>query len=277
VLVQTARAIALWILLSSNAAAQTPAVKPAAPAPAPFEITDNSFLVEEAFNQEAGIFQNIFGAIRTGGMWAAGFTQEWPAPSQTHQLSYTAVWLDSGTHVGFGDVMINYRWQATVEGPGRPAFSPRVSLILPTGSAERGLGEGTTGLQFNLPFSRQTGDWYWHWNAGLTWFPGAKGVFDDVSVREGTVSPFLAGSAIRRLRPMFNLLESVVNFDESLTPLGGQRSTAFTLSPGMRGGWNIGEHQLILGLAAPITWSDDERDTGAFLYLSYELPFKKVK
>ena len=50
--------------------------RPAAPAPAaaverkPFEISDNSFLVEEAFNQERGIFQNIFGAARTGGQWA---------------------------------------------------------------------------------------------------------------------------------------------------------------------------------------------------------------
>src|SRR5262245_46003163 len=31
----------------------------------PFQILDNSFLVEEAFNQEAGVFQNIFGIFRT--------------------------------------------------------------------------------------------------------------------------------------------------------------------------------------------------------------------
>ena len=39
---------------------------------------DNSFLVEEAFNQEAGVFQNIFGAARRNGHWGATFTQEWP-------------------------------------------------------------------------------------------------------------------------------------------------------------------------------------------------------
>lgn len=276
VLVQAARAMLVWLLLVSGAAAQTTPPKPAAPAVEPFEITDNSFLVEEAFNQEAGIFQNIFGLIRIGGVWGAAFTQEWPVQSQTHQFSYSLGWLDSGTDVGFGDVMINYRWQALMEGPGRPAFSPRVSLILPTGSSDRGLGAGTTGLQFNLPFSKQAGDVYWHWNGGLTWYPRAKGVFDDIAVRESTVSPFLSGSAIYRVRPMFNLmLESVVNFDESLTPFGGQRETAFTLSPGVRGGWNIGDHQLILGIAAPITWAEDARDTGAFFYLSYELPFRK--
>src|SRR5688572_10674880 len=42
----------------------------------PFEITDNSFLVEEAFNQEPGIFQNIVGIRANRGTWLAGFTQE---------------------------------------------------------------------------------------------------------------------------------------------------------------------------------------------------------
>jgi hypothetical protein len=48
--------------------------------PAPrFGILDNSFLVEEAFNQEAGIFQNIFAFTRSqDGAWQGAFTQEWP-------------------------------------------------------------------------------------------------------------------------------------------------------------------------------------------------------
>ena len=61
-----------------------------APPPIKWEILDNSFLVEEAFNQERGIVQNIFtwtrGRDRT---WNATFTQEWPVPGMTHQLSYT--------------------------------------------------------------------------------------------------------------------------------------------------------------------------------------------
>jgi hypothetical protein len=54
-----------------------------------------------------------------------------------------------------------------------------------------------------------------------------------------------------------------------------ERSAAFTLSPGARGGWNIGDHQLIVGAAIPITWTEGSTDTGAFFYLSYELPFKR--
>jgi FeoA domain len=267
VLVQSAQMILLLLGLASVAAAQTP------DASRPFEITDNSFLVEEAFNQEANIFQNIAGSLFIADAWALGFTQEWPLGGQTHQLSYTLQWLDSGVSNGFGDGLINYRYQAMVEGPGRPAFSPRVSVVVPFGSVPRGLGEGSPGLQVNLPFSKQQGDMYWHWNAGLTWLPQAD--FDET--REvNLASPFVAGSAIYRLRPMLNLmLESVLLSEEVIRDAGTARETVFTISPGVRGGWNLGDRQLIVGLAIPIAWGNDETDAGAFLYASYELPFRK--
>ncbi len=263
VLVQAARVIIAFLLLSGSARAQAPAAPKSSDEP--FRITDNSFLVEEAFNQEGGIFQNIFGAMRVEGEWAATFTQEWPLESQTHQFSYTVGWLDAGAHTGVGDALINYRYQAATEGPGRPAFSPRLSLILPTGSTRRGLGSGSAGLQFNLPVSKRTGDWYWHGNGGATWLP-----------RTHLVSPFLAGSAIYRLQPMLHLMmESVISFDESVVDGGSARNTTFTLSPGFRGGWNVGDTQVIVGFALPVSWDGDANSTGAFIYFSYELPFGK--
>jgi hypothetical protein len=277
VLVQTAKVIVFLMLLSGLGFAQVPA--PEVPAAEPFKIADNSFLVEEAFNQPKGVFQNIFGAMRIQGEWAATFTQEWPVRVQAHQFSYTVPWLDAGPHRGVGDVMINYRYQATIEGPGRPAFSPRLSLILPTGSRSRELGSGSAGLQVNLPFSKQTGDWYWHWNAGTTWLPRAEGHFEEaggptVARRAALVSPFLAASAIYRTHPMFHLMvESVVSFDESVAPAGTNRDTTYIVSPGFRGGWNVGDQQVIVGVAMPISWSGDTQDTGAFFYFSYELPF----
>ena len=79
--------VLLLVLLSyGSAAAQSP---PAPDAARRFEITDNSMLVEEAFNQEAGVFQNIFGFVRNGSNWDAAFTQEWPLGTQAHQFSYT--------------------------------------------------------------------------------------------------------------------------------------------------------------------------------------------
>ena len=56
-------------------------------------IQDNSFFVEEAYNQEPGVVQHI---LNVPVFFADGakeitpsFTQEWPVFSQTHQFSYT--------------------------------------------------------------------------------------------------------------------------------------------------------------------------------------------
>jgi hypothetical protein len=53
----------------------------------PPPIQDNSFLMEEAYNQEEGVVQHInaFQWMR-GGEWLATFTQEWPVPKQAHQF-----------------------------------------------------------------------------------------------------------------------------------------------------------------------------------------------
>jgi DtxR family transcriptional regulator, Mn-dependent transcriptional regulator len=281
VLVQAVQAIVLCVLLGGVAAAQTPSPAPAATGSSrPFEITDNSFLVEEAFNQERGIFQNIFGAVRSGGEWAATFTQEWPAPSMKHQFSYTIPFGTLGRLTGLGDVFLNYRYQLSTDEPGRPAFAPRVSLILPTGDDEKGFGDGSLGVQVNLPFSKQQQDLYFHWNGGFTLLPGVGSdrfqtivAVDDVTL----LTPHLSGSAIWRVRPMFNLMvESVLLWPHRLVAPGlAERTTAFTFSPGARGGWNIGDQQLILGAAIPITWTEGNSDAGAFFYLSYELPFKR--
>ncbi|MEX1129661.1 MAG: metal-dependent transcriptional regulator [Vicinamibacterales bacterium] len=279
VLVTTLQALLLCLWLPWAAAAQTPVSRPlVAPVAsnAPFQILDNSFLVEEAFNQERGIFQNIFGFQRDSGLWDFAFTQEWPAPSQQHQLSYTIPFSGFDGDRGPGDVTINYRYQALMEDRGYPAFSPRLSVILPIGSD--GFTRDALGFQVNLPVSKQRGDVYWNANAGVTWYPNAKsspGVSD--SGRVSLLTPHVSGSAIYRLRPMFNLmLESVLDFEQVAEPDGTKRrETAFTLSPGARGGWNLGDHQLILGAAVPITWVESHSSAGILLYLSYELPFRR--
>jgi DtxR family Mn-dependent transcriptional regulator len=270
VLVKALQVLLLGMLLPLHAGAQTTN----GPANAPFRILDNSFLVEEAFNQERGIFQNIFGFQRTDGVWDFAFTQEWPFHSQQHQLSYTLPFAGVPGQSGFGDVMLNYRYQALMEDPGYPAFSPRLSLILPTGSTD--FTQNSIGFQVNLPVSKQRGDIYFHANAGFTWYPRADaqpGIED--SERVSLMTPHLSGSGIYRLRPMFNLmLESVLEFEQFANPDGTKaRDTVFTLSPGARGGWDLGDHQLILGAAIPITWVASDSSAGILLYLSYELPF----
>jgi len=219
-----------------------------------WEILDNSFLVEESFNQERGVFQNIFTwALDRDGSWAASFTQEWPVPSVSHQLSYTLAVADTGSATGFGDLLINYRYQLRAETAGGPALSPRFSVILPTGRGDRGLGDDVVGVQVNMPASKQFGDFYLHANAGFTWLPDVQS------------TPHVAGSSIWRVAPMLNLmLEAFVALDEFAT-----------ISPGFRRGWNLGDHQLVVGAAVPFTRRDGDVNAALLTYFSYELPFKR--
>ena len=103
-------------------------------------IEDNSFLIEEAFNQEHRVVQHISTLTyqREEGHLEATFTQEWPVGSQTHQLSYTIPYVSLGGGArGVGDVMINYRYQLAGE-EAWALVAPRLSVILPTGSSSRG-------------------------------------------------------------------------------------------------------------------------------------------
>ncbi len=66
-------------------------VSPSAAAQTAIPIRDNSFLIEEAYNQEWGVVQHVgtFRRVRGSAGWGATFTQEWPAPGERHQVSYT--------------------------------------------------------------------------------------------------------------------------------------------------------------------------------------------
>ena len=134
--------------LAASAGAQ--ALRSASAAP---PIQDNSFLVEEAYNQERGVVQHIntFARSTHGGSWVYTFTQEWPLGGQRHQIGFTLPVEgapssdDRGT--GIGDVAINYRFQIAGLGDGgergATAFAPRMSLLLPTGSSRGRLGVRT--------------------------------------------------------------------------------------------------------------------------------------
>jgi hypothetical protein len=248
--------------------------QPASPAPEPsFGITDNSFLLEEAFNQDPGVFQSIFGWTREDtGEWEGSFTQEWPLGGMTHQFSYTIPFSGGSalsTHVD--SVVLNYRYQALQEGPRRPAFSPRLGLMLPTGrESDR---SDHTGVQVNLPFSKRAGDVYLHGNAGLSWIDGVE---IGNGSRTDFTSPFLAASAIWRTTTMFHvMLENVIEWAESIDETGGVvRQRTVTVMPGFRGGWNVGDGQIVLGLAMPIATADADTSVGVLTYFSYEGPFK---
>lgn len=240
----------------------------------PFEILDNSFLVEEAFNQEAGIFQNIVVFQRAKEHWDLGFTQEWPVVSQAHQFSYMLPLTGGFGERGVGDIQINYRYQALMEGGSRPALSPRVTLMLPTGDESRGFGSGEPAIQINVPVSKQFDNLYLHVNGGLTYLRARNGSANGEKV--GLTTPHAGVSAIWRLKPMLNLMvEQVLEWPREVAFGLKTRSTVYTFSPGFRGGWNVGDQQIIVGAAMPVERAGGHTETSLLAYLSYELPFSR--
>jgi hypothetical protein len=248
-------------------------------------IEDNSFLIEEAYNQEPGVVQHIFTAVYSADSrargWAFTFIQEWPVFSQDHQFSFTIPSFhsrDGGKRVsGVGDILLNYRYQLLEEAEMKPAFAPRFSLILPTGSRE-GTGDNVVGYQWNLPFSKKLGDRFAaHANLGLTYQPHVRALLDSstgqLSPKRSLVSFNLGASAIYAVLPRFHLmLEWVGNFDDGIND-GGRRERNFVpiIAPGFRAAVvNDEKLQIVIGAAAPIGLNRNAPNYGALLYLSFE-------
>ena len=244
-------------------------------------IMDNSFFIEEAYNQEPGVVQHIFtgsyarsyGSEPDTHIWALGFTQEWPFFSQRHQLSYTVPYLflesDALDGNGVGDILLNYRFQAYFDERTLRAFAPRASLVLPTGREKFGFGDDTVGAQFNLPFSAAWGGrWFTHFNAGLSWLPDAASTGERDALHYN-----LGASAIYAARPDFHLMlewtGTWLNVLQSPSDLGHEFVSL--ISPGMRKAFNFAnDAQLVLGVAVPVGLNSAAPDIGVFLYASFE-------
>ena len=249
-----------------------PAALGAQQATPPEPIRDNSFLVEEAYNQEGGVVQHIgtFARAREGG-WAASFTQEWPVRSMRHQLSAT-VPMQGGDGVdGLGDVAMNYRLQLS---GGALAFAPRVSAVFPTGDAERGMGAGAMGAQVNLPVSWQPlAALVLHTNAGAAWTPRARAPDGGRALSRQLVA---AQSAVWLAHPRLNLLVEAV-YTSATEPVADGRSARqeeVTLNPGVRWSHDLpGGLQIVPGVAVPIGVGPSRGARAVFFYLSFEHPF----
>ena len=217
-------------------------------------ISDNSFLIEEAYNQEAGVVQHISAwqrALRSAA-WAFTFTQEWPVGTQTHQLSYTipVQRTERPSSTGLGDAALNYRYQLC-GAEERVAIAPRLSMLMPTGSSARGLGTGHVGVQLNVPMSVVlTPSLVSHWNAGVTAVPR-------------TTTYNLGASVIWLARPTFNAMVEVTWVEQ-----GGGGTHGFVVNPGIRWAHNFASGlQIVPGVAFP-------DGKAVFLYLSFEHRFK---
>jgi hypothetical protein len=246
-------------------------------------IQDNSFLVEEAYNQEKGVVQHIntFSYYADSRDWSYTFTQEWPVGGQRNQFSYTLSSVRPGAFAsqggGFGDAVINYRYQALGSGETRVAFSPRLSLIVPSGNSDLGHGYGGTGIQTNLPLSVVLHPkLVSHWNAGATYVPHARNSAGD----RAAIWSYNAGqSFIWLANPRFNvMLETYyLNAQSVSAPGRTEWSKALFLNPGIRWAYNFSNGlQVVPGLAMPIGVGPSAGEKGVFVYLSFEHPFQRI-
>ena len=241
-------------------------------------ISDNSFLIEEAYNQEAGIVQHISTFLRQdgGSSWAYSFTQEWPFLGSVHQLSYTIpVLSDSGNGTGLGDILLNYRYQLVANGDDGLHVAPRLSAVLPSGDERRSRGRGGLGIQTNLPLSIRPRSWLaLHANAGLTWTPDAKNQDGETAT---TLDTNLGGSAIWLLRRNFNLMLELLWLRNQGVVGPGRHGTAdlVFLNPGVRWAFNFASGlQIVPGVAYTLGLTDAAGTNVLFLYLSFEHPFR---
>ncbi|XGC80699.1 transporter [Bdellovibrio bacteriovorus] len=241
-------------------------------------VKDNSFLIEEAYNQEEGVLQFIQGFQYSdrSNDWNYTFTNEIPLGGETHQISYVipvnkSLDQNGADQTGIDDVLINYRYQ--LFNNQMISMAPRLSLIMPTGDYKKGFGSGVLGLQFNQSVSITLNDkWANHWNLGFTYLPDAKNAADQKASLFGYN---FASSVVYFMTEKTNLLcEFVFNSQEEVIGEGQKaEGTSYLLVPGIRTAFDVGEEtEIVPGLGAVFGLGPSavEHETGVFVYLSIE-------
>ena len=238
-------------------------------AQAPLE--DNSFLIEEAYNQPARVVQHISAAELHHGATLFSFTQEWPLGGQANQLSYTIV-AQEDQGFSLGDALINYRYQAIGKGSAHVWVAPRLSALVPVGDATKKGGNGGWGLDGDIPVSWEVGKRLSvHGNLGGTWRPSAE---NGAGMTATTFEPFFGASAVIFLLPELNLMAESVWRDGAAVVAAGKSTHGWdqAVTLGARAGFDFPSGlQIVPGVAWMPAIGDTPRR--AFLYLSFEHKF----
>jgi hypothetical protein len=263
----------------------------------PEHIRDNAFLVEEAFNQEAGEVQHISNWIILWDRFAGGhsrdfantYTMEIPLGSQKHQFSFTTQFLTAFEHLNnsaatqdadVGDTFLNYRLQLLAS----DEFlwcAPRASLIVPTADRRFGRGTGQAGYQFNLPISKYGDKFDFHFNSGFTIFPNVV-----ATLPSGIHSPrydlrgYNIGASVF-YKPRVDLhffVEALYLSNEEIDEFGARGdSSQMFINPGLRYAvCQFEQVEWVLGVSVPVGLTANSPDVGVFAYMSIEHIFRKV-
>ncbi len=247
-------------------------------------IQDNSFLIEESYNQDYGVVQHInnFERLWQSKTWVYTFTQEWPVDiAPKNQLSYTVAATHSGSFpgsgIGMGDLALNYRYQLVGSGDTRIAVAPRISLLLPSGDSTFGRGAGGVGVQTNWAMSIVLNKKFTtHLNAGATVTPNAK---DEFGNSAANYAYNLGHSLVWTLHPRFNVfMETVFNRSQFVAgPNRAEWDSQVFINPGIRWAYNFSSGlQIVPGISMPIGVGPTGGEKGVFFYLSFEHPYRRI-
>ena len=249
-------------------------------------VADNSFFLEEAYNQEDRVVQHIISVTIPAHRVDQGtisFTEEVPLSGQKHQLALTIPYeVREFYEDGMGDLSIHYRYQL-LPATDRFAMSPRLSVMYGSTIGSAGVYDAALGFELGIPVSAQIGNRLdLHLNASAACWPNADfdgvtfGVDCEPNYESETLFDLRAGAGLiwHVSRNLNSLLEVVYTAEDTrFLALPGFTSSVIT-SPGARAAINIGSLQVVPGFAVPIEFSDGGHiKVGYFFYLSLEHPY----
>ncbi|MCX6275131.1 MAG: hypothetical protein NTV09_07980 [Bacteroidetes bacterium] len=242
-------------------------------------IKDNSFLIEEAYNQEKNIVQHIFFSQFQGSLksFLLSLTQEWPIKDEHHQFSYTILLAQEPDRFSLNNFLLNYRYQLLNKN--WLALAPRFSVQMPVNKKN----EQGWGLQLNIPASFDFKDkLFIHLNAGANFAWSYPGIGDPTKY----VQVPIGAGIIYCPHPLINLMCEVLHTTNTL-----YRTEYFAngepydfvdsykdliVNPGIRCAINFKNGlQIVPGFAVPTTISGTSYRTGYQFYLSFEHQIKK--
>lgn len=235
-------------------------------------VEDNSFLVEEAYNQEPGVVQfiNVWQQDEKSKDWGYTFINELPVGSQEHQFSYEIPLqhLDAIKKDQLSDVKLNYRYEMLRNDT--LVTTVRASLMTPTGDYKKGFGSGQLGYEGSLITSVKVSDkWVQHWNLGASITPDAK---DMAGFKADNSAYFLGFSQVYLFRDNLNFMLEVSGRTEEVT-VGSDAtewSSSMIVSPSVRYAIDYKDWQYVPGLAFPIGVGPTAGQNQVLLYLSIE-------
>lgn len=235
-------------------------------------LEDNSFLVEEAYNQEPGIIQfiQVLQKSTKTKNWNYVFINEIPVVNQEYQFSYELPYIydEAVDKSQLSDIKINLRKEFLRAE--QIVTTGRVSLILPTGKNEENSGKGALGYEISLISSVKISNvWSQHWNIGYGITPKAK---NSNNISENISKYFYAVNNVYFLTDTINfMLEAVASHSEEIVGVSSKTwNQEIILSPSIRLAFDVSDWQFVPGLAYPMGVGASEGQSQVLGYLSIE-------